>query len=529
MSFRELLSVQRRIFGFLTPYWKVVVGALIFTVLVAGTRLAQAELIGRLFGLMSNGKVNSTQDLAHLDASQVAKSDWLETPGADQWAQLNFIVLGFIVLMLVRGVAWFFQRYLTDLAAQSSIRDMRGRMFAHLQSLSLKFFESMRLGEIQSRATSDILAATVIYNSLADFLKNFLVVAGALGAMFYLDYQMTFLVLGLSPLIGVAVGRFGKRMGIITDRLQSRVADLSAIMIENTSSQKVIKAYHRENFEIERYDATNNQNFRAQMKLVQVAATQTPVVEFLSTVGIIAIVYFGTSRILHGDATLESMVKYWALMATIIQPVTVVASFYSSLYASSVAGRRAFSVLDLVPDVLEKPGATELPPLQGALSFKNVHFAYDESKEVLRGIDLEVEPGEVVAIVGTNGAGKTTFVNLVPRFYDVTQGSVSLDGHDVREVTIESLRTQVGTVIQESVLFGGTIAENIACGRTDYTREQIVEAAKVANAEEFIERMPEGYDTDIGERGVRLSGGQRQRIAIARALLREPKVLILDE
>ncbi len=531
MSFQQLLAVQRRIFGYLAPYWKIVAGAIFFTVFVAVTRLAQAKLIGWLFGLMSDGKVESTADLAQVQStSSVVNTDsWLEAAGSDPWSKLNFIVMAFLVLIVCRGVGWFCQRYLTDLAAQSAIRDLRSEVFGHLQSLSLKFFESMRLGEIQSRSTSDIMAATVIYNSLADFLKNFLVVFGALAAMFYMDYQMTFLVLILSPLIGIAVGRFGKKMGVITDRLQSRVADLSSIMIENTSSQKVVKAYHREQFEIDRYDEMNHQNFRAQMKLVQVTATQTPVVEFLSVVGIIAIVYFGTARILQGDATLASMVEYWALMAMIIQPVTVVSSFYSSLYASSVAGQRVFSVLDTIPDVVEKDKAVELPPIQGALSFRDVRFAYTEEKEILRGVNLDVAPGEVIAIVGTNGAGKTTFVNLVPRFYDVTAGSVSIDGHDIRDVTIGSLRTQIGTVIQESVLFGGSIADNIACGRSDYSRDQIVEAAKIANADEFIERMPQGYETDIGERGVRLSGGQRQRIAIARALLREPKVLILDE
>lgn len=524
MSVKELLSIQRRIFGYMGPYWKIAVGAVFFTVVVACTRLAQAELIGWLFGLMNDGKVETSFELA---SAEKLKS--VNMTNTDPFQALNFVVLAFMVLIVVRGFSWFFQKYLTDLAAQSAIKDMRGEVFNHLQSLSLRFFESMRLGEIQTRSTSDVVAATAIYTNLSDFLKNFLVVTGALGAMFYMDYQLTFLVLLLSPLIGIAVGKFGKKMGQVTDRLQARVADLSSILIENTSSQKVVKAYHRERYEMERYQDKNIENFRTQMKLVQVMATQTPVVEFLSVLGIIAIVYFGTSRILLGDASMAQMVKYWALMAMIIQPVTAVSGFYSGLHASSAAGKRVFSVLDREPDVKEKEGAVELPPIEGRLVYRDVRFAYDSSKEILKGVNLEVEPGEVVAIVGPNGAGKTSFVNLVPRFYDPTDGAVMIDGHDLRDVTIGSLRTQVGTVIQESVLFGGTIASNIACGRHDYSHEQIVEAAKIANADEFIQRLPKGYDTDIGERGVRLSGGQRQRIAIARALLREPKVLILDE
>ena len=532
MPVKELLAIQARIFRYLRPYWKVVIGAAFFTVFVALARLAQAKLIGWLFGLMSGGKVQSATDLARGDfqVKEVVGDGFLASlQGQSPLQQLNVLVGLFLLLIVGRGVGWYYQKYLTDLAAQSAIRDLRGEMFAHLQKLSLRFFETMRLGEIQSRATSDVIAATGVYANLADFLKNFLVVVGALGGMFYKDYQMTFLVLLLSPLIGVAVGKFGKTMGHVTERLQSRVADLSSIMIENTSSQKVVKAYHREAFEIERYEKVNQENFSIQMRLVRVLATQTPVVEFLSVVGIIAIVYFGTARIISGQATLASMVEYWALMAMIIQPVTVVASFFSALHASSAAGKRAFHVLDMVPEVTDKPGALTLEHIEGNLKFSDVRFAYDDTKEVLRGVDLEVKAGEVVAIVGTNGAGKTSFVNLVPRFYDPTSGSISVDGHDLRDITLGSLRTQIGTVIQESVLFAGTIADNIACGRPDFTREQILQASKIANADEFIARMPMGYDTDIGERGVRLSGGQRQRIAIARALLRQPKVLILDE
>lgn len=532
MPFKDMMAVQARIFSYLKPYWKVAFGAIFFTVFVALARLSQAKLLGWLFGLMSDGEVKSATDLAKsgFEVKNVVGDGLVKgLNGQSPMQQLNYLVAAFVLLVIARGIGWYYQKYLTDLASQSAIRDIRAQVFAHLQQLSLRFFESMRLGEIQSRATSDVIAATGIYTNLADFLKNFLVVIGALGAMIYKDWQMTLLVFMLSPLIGVAVGKFGKAIGQATERLQSRVADLSAIMIENTSSQKVIKAYHREGFEIQRYEEVNEENFATQMRLVKVSATQTPVVELLSVVGIIAIVYFGTARIINGQATLASMVEYWALMAMIIQPVTVVASFYSSLHASSAAGNRAFLLIDTQPEVKDKPDAVVLPAVKGAMSFKDVRFAYDDSKEILRGVNLEVKAGEVVAIVGTNGAGKTSFVNLVPRFYDPTSGSISIDGHDLRDITVGSLRTQVGTVIQESVLFAGTIADNIACGRPDFTREQIVEASKLANADEFIARMPMGYETDIGERGVRLSGGQRQRIAIARALLREPKVLILDE
>ena len=537
MNFKELLATQKRVFGFLWPYWKVAVAALFFTVVVALLRLSQAKFIKWLFDLMNVDGSASTQAAPSVPVDQLDTvkklsgylPDFQVVDHSDPIRSLQLIIGLFIGVVIARGFSSYLQKYLTDYAAQSAIRDLRERAFSHLQSLSMQFFETMRLGEIQSRCTSDVIAATSIYANLSDFLKNFLIVVAALAYMFYTDWQLTMLVLLLSPAIGIAVGKFGKKMGHETERLQSRVADLAAIIIENTSSQKVVKAYHREDFEIERFNHVNRENFRTQMKLVQVVATQTPVVEFISVVGIIAIVYFGASRILLGDTSLGGMVEYWALMAMIIQPVTAVSGFYSNLQASSAAANRVFTVLDLEPKVKDKVGAVELPPIQGNITFENVHFSYDDTKEVLRGIDLEVRTGEVVAIVGTNGAGKTTFVNLVPRFYDPSQGAVCIDGHNLKDVTVGSLRTQVGTVIQESVLFAGTIADNIACGRSDFTREEIVEAAKIANADEFISKMANGYDTDIGERGVRLSGGQRKRIAIARALLRDPKILILDE
>ncbi len=510
MPLSELLSLQGRLVAYLRPFWKVVVAALFFTVFVSLARLSQAKFVNWIFALMT-------------------QESFVYGEGHDPFMSLNVIIGGFLLLLIGMGIGSFCQKYFVDLAGQSAIRDLRDAVFVHLQKLDLGFFDGMRTGEIQSRTTSDILTATSIYTVLSDFLKNFLIVVVAFGWMFYKDVTMTCMVLLLSPLIGVAVGRFGKKMGTITESLQSRMADLSSIAYENVSCQKVVKSTNRQKFEIGRFSATNRENFRTQMKLVQVAATQTPAVEVIAALGIVTIVYFGAMRVLQGVATFGEMTEYWTLMVMTTQPISALSGFYSSMHTSSAAGKRVFEILDTRPKVSDAPDAILLPEVQGRVTFENIHFAYQPDHPILRGIDLEIEPGEVVAIVGPNGAGKTSFVNLVPRFYDPSQGRILIDGYDLRAVTQESLREQVGSVIQESVLFGASIAENIACGRSDFTREQIVQAAKVANADEFICRLPEGYDTQVGERGARLSGGQRQRIAIARSILRDPKVLILDE
>lgn len=512
MSQKVLLRVLGRILKYMLPYWKLAVTALVLTVICTALRLCQAKFVGYIMDLMSRGDFA----LGYHD-------------GQDPFLRLNLICGTFISLMTLMGVATYFQKYTTDQCGQLAIRDFRNQVFASLQRLPASFFDKMRSGEVLSRSTTDIITSSGIYSALSDFVKNSLTVIGCFAVMFYRDWQMTLVILVIAPLLAMAIGNFGKRMGQRTSRLQARLADLSALQYENVAAIKVVKAYSRETIESERFIQRNEDNYTAQMKVVQVTAMQSPTVELLGILGIMIIVWFGATRIMQGQVSFAQMSEYWTLMVMTSHPIQVLSTFYSTAQNSAAAGARALEIIDTTPETTQTEHSIALSNITGRIEFKDLHFGYTPEKEVLKGINLTVEPGKVVAIVGTNGAGKSTLVNMVPRFYEPTSGTINIDGRNLAEVTLDSLRSQIGIVFQESVLFQGTIADNIRVGLPSATEDEVKEAARLANADEFISTFPQGYDTQVGERGAQLSGGQRQRLAIARALIRKPRILILDE
>jgi len=531
MQQRTFTQTLGRLLGYLKPYKWTMLAAMLCTLVVTGSKLSQAHFIGKIFGIMSGSGLVAP---GGFDPAMLKGKDpevLLQMAGFREQAMhvLNLTCAAFLGMMILLGFATYAMRYLVNLCGQLATRDMRNQVFAHVQRLPMPFFDQMRMGEIQSRASGDVIAATGVFTQLTDFAVNLAIVVFALSYMIYCDPKMTLMVLGLSPFIGVAIGKFGKKIGRLTETIQARSADLSSITYEGISSVKGIKAYNLEDLQTKRFEERSQESYKIGMKLVSISASQSPVVDFLGALGIVAIVWLGAYRILHGQVTLGQMAEYWTLLVMTTQPINALSGFYSSFQAAAAAGERVFFLLDQPTEEQSTAHLPNLPAVRGDVTFENVTFGYNEEKQALRGMNLQVKAGEVVAIVGSNGAGKTTLINLLARFYDPQQGTVSIDGNNIKEFNLESLRNQIGLVTQESILLGGSISENIGMGRPGATHEEIVAAAKLANAHEFVSRLPDGYASEVGERGSKLSGGQRQRVAIARALLRNPRILALDE
>ncbi len=434
------------------------------------------------------------------------------------------------VIFLLRGIAQYQQDTLMAKSALAITLKLRVIIYAHLQKLSLNYFEIAKTGDLSYRLTEDIdRIGEVVNKFFHQFIPCILQLIVVLGYMFYLNWQLTLASLLIAPLMAVLIGGFGEQLLKFSRRSQTRISNLSSLLTEVFSGIRLVQAFAAEEYIIQKFTEEAEQNKQAKYLAERIKAIQFVVVGFLEAMSVVFLFFLGGWQISQGNLTGSEFVSYVAAVALLIDPISITTSNYNEFKQGEASVDRVFELLKIQPEVLEKPGAIELLSVTGKVEYRQVSFGYASNKTVLKNINLIVNPGETIALVGASGAGKSTLVNLLPRFYNTDAGKILIDGIDIDHVKLKSLRQQIGIVPQETILFSGTIAENIAFGQTFFDLKQVKAAAKIANADRFIEELSQGYYTYVGERGVNLSGGQRQRIAIARAIFLNPSILILDE
>jgi len=445
---------------------------------------------------------------------------------------LNRITLLLLGIFALQSLVYFIRSYLLAYIGERVMADLRLKLFAHLQTLSLSFFNERRTGELVSRLSNDVSTVRgVVTSDISTALSQSLTFVGALVLIVITDWRLTIFMFALVPVIVLVAIVFGRRLRRLASAVQDQLANATTVVEESISGIRVVQSFTREPYEIGRFRAAIDQTVGLALQRVRISSFFGPLISFLGFGAVVAIFWFGGQEVLAGRLTAGQLFMFLVLTLTIAGSLGQFSGLWTGLQEALGASIRLFEILDTQPEIADTPGAIALPRVEGRITFDHVSFAYQDSvgSPVLHDVSLDVQPGEVLALVGPSGAGKTTLVNLIPRFFDPNSGAICIDGLDIRTAQVASVRAQVGVVPQDTMLFGGTVRENILYGRLDASEPDMFAAAQAANAHEFISRLSKGYDTIIGERGVKLSGGQRQRVAIARALLKDPRILLLDE
>ncbi|GAB4563785.1 MAG: ABC transporter ATP-binding protein [Anaerolineae bacterium] len=497
------LRILWRCFGYLRPYWKLTAGAYLTLVGINILAIAIPQAIRWAVDRGIRG-----HDLRLL-----------------MWS-----ALGLLGLTLIKGTLTFLQGRWTETASQSVAYDLRNAIHRKLAALSFSYHDRTQTGQLLSRAIQDVERIRFLTGrAVVRLTDSVVLLLGTAIALLVMNPKLALLALTTVPVLAHRAIYFGRRFRPLSLAIQNQLATLTTVLEQNLRGARIVKAFAQEDAEIRRFDQQNRIWFDLSAQAARLQAVNIPMMDLIANISTIFIIWYGGMLVIRQQLTLGELVAFTTYMSQLVGPVRRLGMIISAVAQAVAAGERIFEILDAESEVKEAPDAIPLPPVRGHVRFEHVSFAYFGRHWVLHDIDFETKPGQIVALLGATGSGKSTIINLIPRFYDPTRGRITIDGYDIRRVTLNSLRAQIGIVLQETTLFATTIRENIAFGRPDATEEEIIEAARAAQAHEFIMQMPRGYDTPVGERGVTLSGGQKQRIAIARALLKNPAILILDD
>jgi ABC-type multidrug transport system fused ATPase/permease subunit len=492
-----------RCLSYLRPYWARATGAFLLRLVLTGLTVVIPQLMRTMVDRgIREGQIEVIQ-----------------------WG-----VLGMMGLVAVRGLSMFFSSRWSEVAAQHVAYDLRNAIYDKLQSLSFSYHDQAETGQLLSRTVGDVDRVRFLTGrSLIHLTQTLLLILGVAVSMLAMNVRLALLTLALVPFLAYAALEFGRRFRPLFRAVRQQMDVLNTRLEQNLRGARIVTAFAQERREVHRFDDENARVFDLNLTGARLRATSMPLMQLIASVGTILVLLYGGLLVIRDQLTLGELVAFTAYIGELVAPVRRLGWVIAAITQAVASGERIFEILDAKSEVEDLPGATELGPVRGRIRFENVSFAYLKRERVLQGVDFEAQQGQVIALLGTTGSGKSTVINLIPRFYDPTAGRILLDGQDIREVKVLSLRKQIGIVMQDTTLFAASVRENIAFGRPDASQAEIEAAARAASAHDFIMELPEGYDSSVGERGVTLSGGQKQRVAIARALLKDPRILILDD
>lgn len=494
--------IIKRLLELIKPYWIRLLAAMFCMLVVAGTTSLMAFMVKPA-----------------LDDIFIEK----------KLTTLTLLPAFVILLYIVKGVFAYGQSYLMSFVGEKIVANLRERLYAHLQRLSLSFFDRSATGLLMSRIINDVnLIQGAVSNAVTGILKDAFTIVGLIAVIFYRDWQLAILAMLVLPIAVFPIVKFGRKLRKISTQSQKTMAEITIHLHETLSGNRIVKAFSTEDYEEMRFRQKVGAFFHLTMKDVSIKSMSSPIMEFLGGIGIASIMWYGGYNVIKGHSTPGTFFSFLTALLMLYEPIKHLSGVNNTIQQGLAAAVRVFEVMDLKAEIEDQPGAIDLPPIREDVVFDRVSFGYGNDW-VLRDINLKVRAGEIVAVVGSSGGGKTTLVNLIPRFYEASEGEIRIDGRPIKEVSQRSLRRQIGIVTQQTILFNDSVRNNIAYGSPDKTEEELIKAAQAAYAYDFIQKLPEKFDTLIGEQGVRLSGGERQRLSIARALLKDAPILILDE